>query len=74
MRFWKDVRCRQGIFATARCRRLDRIQQDEAERLARRACELEAEAGWGTPARAPEVAIGLVRTASELTRSRQGAR
>jgi dihydrodipicolinate synthase/N-acetylneuraminate lyase len=47
IRFWKQVRRRQGIFSTERCRppvrALDRIQQDEAARLACRAVALEAE-------------------------------
>ena len=51
IRFWKRVRRRQGIFATERCRppvrALDRIQEDEAERLARRAIALEGEVGAG---------------------------
>ena len=49
IRFWKQVRHLQGIFATARCRppvrELDSVQQEEAERLARRAIELERESG-----------------------------
>jgi 4-hydroxy-tetrahydrodipicolinate synthase len=49
IRFWKHVRCLQGIFATARCRppvrELDPVQQEEAERLARRAVQLERESG-----------------------------
>lgn len=49
IRFWKQVRHLQGIFATAGCRpqvrELDPVQQDEAERLARRAIELERESG-----------------------------
>jgi hypothetical protein len=47
IRFWKHVRRAQGIFATERCRTpvraLDRVQQDEAALLARRAIALEAE-------------------------------
>jgi 4-hydroxy-tetrahydrodipicolinate synthase len=49
IRFWKLVRRRQGIFSTERCRApvrtLDPVQQEEAERLTRRAIELEAELG-----------------------------
>ncbi|HZA65649.1 MAG TPA: dihydrodipicolinate synthase family protein [Geminicoccaceae bacterium] len=49
IRFWKHVRQRQGIFDGERCRppvrALDPVHQDEAERLARRAIELEAELG-----------------------------
>jgi len=49
IRFWKRVRRRQGIFETERCRppvrALDRVQENEAERLARRAIELESELG-----------------------------
>jgi dihydrodipicolinate synthase/N-acetylneuraminate lyase len=47
--FWKQVRRLQGIFATARCRPpvppLDPVQQQEAQRLAARVLELEAEVG-----------------------------
>ena len=47
IKFWKQVRQRQGIFATARCRPpirpLDAFQQEEANRLAARALEVEAE-------------------------------
>lgn len=49
IRFWKRLRCRQGIFATDRCRPpvrpLDPVQEQEAGRLVRRAVALEAEAG-----------------------------
>ncbi len=47
--FWKQVRLRQGIFSTARCRPplqpLEPVQQEQATRLAARALELEAEIG-----------------------------
>jgi 4-hydroxy-tetrahydrodipicolinate synthase len=46
LRFWKHVRRLQGIFDDLRCRPpvrpLDRVQQEEAERLAPRALALEA--------------------------------
>jgi dihydrodipicolinate synthase/N-acetylneuraminate lyase len=45
--FWKQLRRRQGIFTTDRCRppiaRFDPVQQADAERLLARAMELEAE-------------------------------
>jgi 2-keto-3-deoxy-L-arabinonate dehydratase len=47
IRFWKAVRRRQGIFASEACRpplaTLDPVQAEEAERLGRRALQLEAE-------------------------------
>jgi hypothetical protein len=49
IRFWKRVRCLQGIFSSAQCRPpvqpLDPIQAEEAERLAQSALALEADVG-----------------------------